>query len=141
MNRPQRGFTLIEVMIVVAVLAVLVIIALPAYLDSTRKARRADGKTALIGLQLAQEKFRANCRFYAGAVANANVCGSDAASSTVSYPGTSKEGYYTVAVSAANGNSFTITADPRDAQSGDGDCDPMQIQFPEQTKTPADCWN
>lgn len=137
----QSGFTLIELMIVLAVVAVLLIVALPSYQDSVRKARRADGKAALTGLQLAQEKFRSNCRFYAGSVASADVCGADAANSTIKYPSTSNEGHYTIAITAASGNSFTITADPTGAQAKDTACDPLQIEMPAKTKSPANCWN
>lgn len=141
----QSGFTLIELMIVVAVVAVLLLVALPAYQDSVRKARRADGTGALLGLQLAQEKFRANCRFYAGEVANADVCGTNAASSDIKYPNTSNEGYYNIAIdpNSVSGNSYTLTAtaDPLGAQAKDKDCLVLQIEFPTRTKTPVDCWN
>ena len=46
--RPSRGFTLIEVMIVVAIVAILASIALPSYLESVKRGRRADAKTALL---------------------------------------------------------------------------------------------
>ena len=53
-----RGFTLIELMIVVAIVAVLAAIALPSYQDYVRKGRRADGRAMLQSASLAQEKFR-----------------------------------------------------------------------------------
>ncbi len=55
-----RGFTLIELMIVVVVIAVLAAIAIPAYQGYTERARRADAKSAILAVQLAQEKYRAN---------------------------------------------------------------------------------
>ena len=54
----KRGFTLIELMIVVAVIAVLGAIALPSYQDYVRKGRRADARSLLQGMSLAQEKWR-----------------------------------------------------------------------------------
>jgi type IV pilus assembly protein PilE len=132
----QAGFTLIELMIVLVVLAVLLLVALPAYQDSVRKARRADGKSALIGLQLAQEKLRGSCRFYAAGLATA-----DAASSTVNYSSTSSEGHYAISVVSASGNAFTIRATATGAQASDTGCTQLEIAFPAQTKTPADCWN
>jgi type IV pilus assembly protein PilE len=137
----QAGFTLIELMIVLVVLAVLLLVALPAYQDSVRKARRADGKSALIGLQLAQEKLRGSCRFYAAGLATADACGTDAASSTVNYSSTSSEGHYAISVVSASGNAFTIRATATGAQASDTGCTQLEIAFPAQTKTPADCWN
>ncbi len=48
MSRRNLGFTLVEIMIVVAIVAILAAIAYPAYQDSLRKARRADAKAALL---------------------------------------------------------------------------------------------
>ena len=47
-----------ELMIVVAIIAIIAAIAIPAYSDYVTRAKRADGKTALAAIQLAQEKFR-----------------------------------------------------------------------------------
>jgi len=144
-QRSQKGFTLIELMIIVAIVGILASIAYPAYQDSVRKAKRADGINALVQLQLAQEKFRANCPFYAATIsstATSNTCGASAAASTMMFAHTtSEEGYYTIAVTAASGNSFTITADPTGSQAGDTSCDPLQYVHSTGEKTPANCWD
>lgn len=59
-NITSKGFTLIELMIVVVVVAVLAAIAIPAYQNYVERARRADAKSAILAIQLAQEKYRAN---------------------------------------------------------------------------------
>jgi type IV pilus assembly protein PilE len=56
-HKKIRGFTLIELMIVVAVIAILAIIAYPSYRDSVRKARRVDAKSALTDIAQMQETF------------------------------------------------------------------------------------
>jgi type IV pilus assembly protein PilE len=60
MNKEKQGFTLIEVVITMAIIAILTTIALPAYQSSVRKSRRTEAITTLLDIQLRQEKWRAN---------------------------------------------------------------------------------
>lgn len=53
----SRGFTLIELMIVVAVIGILAAIAYPSYQEYVRKAKRAEGRTALMELLQQQERY------------------------------------------------------------------------------------
>jgi type IV pilus assembly protein PilE len=53
----QKGFTLIEVMIVVVIVGILLMVALPAYQSSLQKGRRADGMAALMDAAGRQERF------------------------------------------------------------------------------------
>lgn len=59
----HAGFTLIEIMIVVAVIGILAAIAYPSYQESILKGRRAEGRTALMELLQQQERFmtQRNC--------------------------------------------------------------------------------
>ena len=51
-----KGFTLVELMIAVAIVGILASIAYPSYQDSVRKSRRADAKGALLGFANAMER-------------------------------------------------------------------------------------
>ena len=121
-------------------------VAYPAYQDSARKTRRSDGIVAALAIQVAQEKFRANCPFYAQTLGASNVCGANAGASTVQAATTSPEGFYALSIAAgtATGNAYTINIDPQGAQVTDTTCDPMTLTFnttnPNGLKGPATCW-
>ena len=112
MPKTHRGFTLIEVMIVVAIVGILSAIALPSYNEYIRRVHRAEARAAL--LQGAQWMERA-----------ATATGTYPL--TASFPTTlttMQSGRYTVAVasppaSAASGAAFTLTATPAGGQVGD----------------------
>ena len=65
--RVQRGFTFIEIMITVAVLAILSAIAIPSYTDYIRRARITEATSALAGMRVKFEQFFQDNRSYAGA--------------------------------------------------------------------------
>ena len=144
----QRGFTLLELMIVVSVIAILAAIAYPSYQDSVRKSRRADGMAALANVQLAQQKLRSNCRFFAGGLGVAEVCGADAANSVVRASATSQDDWYAIAVTNASGTGYTATATPQGDQVNDragGTACTLVLTVsaanPDGIRTPAACWD
>lgn len=60
----QRGFTLIELMITVAIIAILAAIAVPSYQDSVWKGRRAEGRAAIAKALQAEERFYTQSNSY-----------------------------------------------------------------------------
>ncbi|MFC5577510.1 type IV pilin protein [Lysobacter niabensis] len=106
----QKGFTLIELMIVVAVVAILAAIAIPNYLEQSRKGRRADALRSVGDMQLALERWRSENPSYADC--GGGGCGSG------TYPTVPTSPYYTITVNAT-ASTYTITATATGAQSGD----------------------
>jgi len=72
-NNRVRGFTLIELMIVVAVVALLARIAYPSYAESVRKGKRAQARTALAELMQQQERYMTQNNTYYAFSINAGV--------------------------------------------------------------------
>jgi type IV pilus assembly protein PilE len=95
----QRGFTLIELMIVVAVVAILAVVAYPSFQESIRKSRRADALAGLMRLQQAQERYRANQPAYAATAASMPGAGTE-----------SPERHYNLSIDAAAPTSYTMSA-------------------------------
>jgi len=127
----MRGFTLIELMVVVALIGILAAIAAPAYTEYVRKARRADAKNALTALQLQQEKWRASNVAYSAALSNLN------------WAATSSDGYYLLAITAATATAYNMTAAPTGRQAGDR-CGTFAVNQSGPNKggsyANADCW-
>ena len=64
MYTKNKGFTLIELVIVVTIIAILSTIAYPAYNEQMRKGRRAEAKSALLNFASLQERFRSDNGYY-----------------------------------------------------------------------------
>ena len=110
-NTRQAGFTLLELMIVVAVIAVLATIALPMYAEQIRKGKRAEAVQALGDFQLRQEKWRAEHATY-GTLTDLAPAGT--------YNNSLK--FYNVGVSGNTGTAYVITATRKGDLANDPKC-------------------
>ena len=107
-----RGFTLLEIMVVVAIIGILVAIAVPSYQSHLRKGRRADAQSYMMQLANLEQQYLLDARAY--------LTGAGAANTLAATP-TTVSTYYTVTIAAgANNPSFIITATPQGAQLSDG---------------------
>lgn len=104
-KRSQSGFTLIELMVTVAILAILSAIAYPLYDTQSRKGKRPDGITALEKVAQAEQRYFSDNNTFTVTVTD--LPGITSATS----PG----GYYTITVAgdtAGIASSFVVTATP-----------------------------
>ena len=113
-RRLHRGFTLIEMMIVLAILAVLAAIALPAYQEQVRKGRRASAQSHLMDIAAKQQQFLLDNRRYAADLTSTEL--------NLNTP-TDVSNFYTITCcgpsTSATPPLFTATATPKTGQSAD----------------------
>lgn len=123
------GFTLLELMIVVAVIGVLASIAYPSYFTQVRKSRRTDAQAELMNIAVRQQQMLLDTRSYAATTAALNI--SLSASVIQNY-------IVTITVGLAVVPTFTATATPFGSQITDT-CSALSINQIG-NKLPASCW-
>lgn len=112
MRSKQSGFTIIELVIVMAVIAVLSAIAYNGYSESIRKTRRTEARNQILNIAAAQERFRYSNPRYAPDLATLGVAA--VVSDSVQFYDVTMTSTAAPAASA-----YTITATPRPAQNKD----------------------
>jgi type IV pilus assembly protein PilE len=128
----MRGFTLVEVLVVLALVALLAGAALPAYRGQIHRAARADAVESLTRLQIAQERFRAAHGWYASRLA------------LVGAGETSPQGHYRIALEPLGAEAYLARAEASGAQARDRECAVITLSVNQgfaQTGPDARCWN
>ena len=115
--RRNKGFTLIELMIAIAVVAILATIAIPSYQNYILKSGRADAKAALYGV--AQTLERCYTRFSAYNDADCALAESDTVMS--------ENEKYEVTVTSVDATEFELTAEPQGNQTKDTECKNFEL--------------
>jgi len=133
-GHPHRGFTLVELMVAVAILAIIMAVAIPSYSDYVVRANRGEGKVAV--LQTAQALERCFTRHNAY----------DAGACNLTFPIDSENDWYQVTVDDRTATTFTLTAAPqgtqatRDAECGGFTVTQTGLRGITGTGTVQDCW-
>lgn len=153
MTKNKSGFTLIELIVAVAIVGILATIAVPSYQDSVRKSRRRDAQGALVSFANAMERqFTAAssyCDVGEAGAGGTNTCGvagtNDTGKSTVFSDTSPVDGgtaAYNLKISAVTATTFTLQAIPTGPQTGDtcGTMTLTQTGARANTGTLAGCW-
>lgn len=98
-QRPCAGWTLTELLISLALMSVLAALALPAYQQQQRQARRGDGQAALLQLQMEQARWR-----------SAHDSHTDTLGALGWNSDRSPQGHYQINITEATADSYTLEA-------------------------------
>jgi type IV pilus assembly protein PilE len=114
--RPNgRGFTLVELMLVVAVAGILSSVAYPSFMAQLQKIRRSDALVSLLQLQAAQERWRSNNLSYASLA-------------EIAIGATSTAGHYALQVTAHFETGYEALATAQGAQANDTQCRHLRLR-------------
>ena len=105
-TKPSTGFTLIEVMITVAVIAIIAAVALPSYFDYVTRSRLVEARANLADMRTKMEQFFLDNRTYPASCVAATATPS---STQIRLPGNAKFFNYTCATDVV-ANTYTLTA-------------------------------
>jgi type IV pilus assembly protein PilE len=139
--KANRGVTLIELMIVVAVVAILGAVAYPSYQAYIIRANRSAAQQLMLKIASREEQYRLDARVYTvtvGGTGGLNIVEDGWDCTTTVTQCTSNNGRYTITVALDAGPppGYTITATATNVQASDGNLTLNALG----TKTPADKW-
>lgn len=116
----QRGFTLVELMIIVVIVGILASVAYPSYRDQALRAARSDAKGALLDMASRQEQYHLDNKTYASDPDDLNVAAA------------TEHEYYALAIDAATAGCpvsicFVLRATPQGGQADDTRCGQLTL--------------
>jgi type IV pilus assembly protein PilE len=140
--RRRSGFTLIELMIAVAIVATLAAIALPSYNNQIRKSRRTEARMTLLDLAARTERLYSVTNTYFGTTTAGQLNPVDLGYlATDAWPLTVGSGYYQIRLSNSTATTFTFTATPIGSQAADTQCVTFSVDNTgNQQATDPTCW-
>ena len=130
----KQGFTIIELMIVLVIVAVLLALAYPSYIDYVRKGKRGDAQQILMNWAVNQEIWRSN-----------NVTYAPVADPPAGIPAPQTDNYTFNTVGAPTATTYTLRAEAQGDQANDKarngtSCAVLTLNQSGQ-KNPPDCWD
>lgn len=128
----NRGFTLNELMITVAIVGVLASVVYPSYVDFVSRSNRSEGQRELLRIANLQEQFFVDNRAYTEVMTNLGLSAD---------PFITENGHYNIDAKVVNG-SFTLTATAVSSQKvNDSDCLTLTItDTGKKSSSPEECW-
>ena len=141
-----KGFTLIELMIVIVIIGVVLGFAIPSYISYVQRSNRTEGITTMQALQLAEEKFRMTNSTYQTLSSVSFVPSFWPSTGITSGVLTTENSLYTIVITGTSATGYTITATAQGDQvnddAGGTACTPMTLVVSGYTitKSPTACW-
>jgi type IV pilus assembly protein PilE len=134
-SRRARGFSLLELVVTLAIVAILASLALPGYRAQQLRARRTEAISALMQIAALQERHYLRHHTYTLALEAVPPAG-------LGLRASSENGRYAIAITAADAAGFSATATAVGSQAGDSRCAAFTInETGARTATSPDCWS
>ena len=134
--RQVLGFTLIELMITVAIVAILAAIAYPSYVNSVQKSRRTSARNALLDLASREARFYSTNNTYSAAMATDLGY---ASAGPIAVPDSTSH-YYDLSITGSSATGFSAQATAVGAQLGDSCGDYTLDNLNTKGAAQSNCW-